>query len=166
MGKETSLGKEDAVCETADAHQEVAQELVDPDQLHTEKEVLGLIKSLVGKRRAHLVNSRTVGCILEALDKVREGKKDSETNALDAVRDVAEAAGLSEKMADGDVSAANEVFDALESKTLEQAAQSIPSIAKLMKRDPIRDYRENIGRNHKCSCGSGKKYKKCCGRRK
>ncbi|RUM87312.1 MAG: hypothetical protein DSZ24_06470, partial [Thermodesulfatator sp.] len=31
------------------------------------------------------------------------------------------------------------------------------------KREPIR--RQKIGRNDPCPCGSGKKYKKCCGRR-
>ncbi|MFO7900636.1 MAG: SEC-C metal-binding domain-containing protein, partial [Planctomycetota bacterium] len=31
--------------------------------------------------------------------------------------------------------------------------------------EPIADGREKVGRNDPCPCGSGKKYKKCCGRR-
>jgi len=30
--------------------------------------------------------------------------------------------------------------------------------------DPYRREEPKIGRNEPCSCGSGKKYKKCCGR--
>ena len=30
--------------------------------------------------------------------------------------------------------------------------------------NPIRDTAPHIGRNDPCPCGSGKKYKKCCGR--
>jgi preprotein translocase subunit SecA len=33
------------------------------------------------------------------------------------------------------------------------------------KKKPIRK-KENIGRNQPCPCGSGKKYKQCCGRGK
>jgi uncharacterized protein YecA (UPF0149 family) len=29
---------------------------------------------------------------------------------------------------------------------------------------PRREYRQKVGRNDPCPCGSGKKYKKCCGR--
>ena len=30
--------------------------------------------------------------------------------------------------------------------------------------EPIRSGKEEIGRNDPCPCGSGKKYKKCCGK--
>jgi preprotein translocase subunit SecA len=29
--------------------------------------------------------------------------------------------------------------------------------------EPIRNYGQKVGRNDPCPCGSGKKYKKCCG---
>jgi uncharacterized protein YecA (UPF0149 family) len=29
--------------------------------------------------------------------------------------------------------------------------------------EPIRNHGERVGRNDQCPCGSGKKYKKCCG---
>ncbi|UCG16509.1 MAG: SEC-C domain-containing protein [Phycisphaerales bacterium] len=31
--------------------------------------------------------------------------------------------------------------------------------------DPIQSDTEKVGRNDPCPCGSGKKYKKCCGRK-
>jgi uncharacterized protein YecA (UPF0149 family) len=30
--------------------------------------------------------------------------------------------------------------------------------------DPIKSKGESVGRNDPCPCGSGKKYKKCCGK--
>jgi len=32
------------------------------------------------------------------------------------------------------------------------------------KRQPVRRKKRKIGRNEPCPCGSGKKYKHCCGR--
>ncbi|HMA66844.1 MAG TPA: SEC-C metal-binding domain-containing protein [Desulfosalsimonadaceae bacterium] len=32
------------------------------------------------------------------------------------------------------------------------------------KKKPVRRSGEKVGRNDPCPCGSGKKYKKCCGR--
>jgi preprotein translocase subunit SecA len=32
------------------------------------------------------------------------------------------------------------------------------------KRQPVRKAKKKIGRNAPCPCGSGKKYKQCCGR--
>jgi preprotein translocase subunit SecA len=29
---------------------------------------------------------------------------------------------------------------------------------------PVKEHQRKIGRNEPCPCGSGKKYKKCCGR--
>ncbi|MCK4727443.1 MAG: SEC-C domain-containing protein, partial [Desulfobacterales bacterium] len=29
---------------------------------------------------------------------------------------------------------------------------------------PVRRSKKKVGRNQPCPCGSGKKYKKCCGR--
>ncbi|MHC4129070.1 MAG: SEC-C metal-binding domain-containing protein, partial [Planctomycetota bacterium] len=34
------------------------------------------------------------------------------------------------------------------------------------KRQPVRRSTPAIGRNEPCPCGSGKKYKNCCGKRK
>jgi preprotein translocase subunit SecA len=31
-------------------------------------------------------------------------------------------------------------------------------------RQPVRRSKEKVGRNQPCPCGSGKKYKKCCGK--
>jgi len=42
-----------------------------------------------------------------------------------------------------------------------EAAGSAPGA----KRQPIRRSSPAIGRNEPCPCGSGKKYKNCCGRR-
>jgi hypothetical protein len=41
-----------------------------------------------------------------------------------------------------------------------------PKFVKAMRPElyPRREYRQKVGRNDPCPCGSGKKYKKCCGR--
>ena len=45
-----------------------------------------------------------------------------------------------------------------------QQQQAIDNSQVSEKKEPIRRTEAKIGRNDPCPCGSGKKYKKCCGR--
>jgi len=46
-------------------------------------------------------------------------------------------------------------FNRQESNTTKVESEAIPS--------PVRQPQPKVGRNEPCPCGSGKKYKKCCG---
>jgi preprotein translocase subunit SecA len=43
-------------------------------------------------------------------------------------------------------------------------ANAVSALSAGPKKKPIRNTVAKIGRNDPCPCGSGKKYKKCCGR--
>jgi len=53
---------------------------------------------------------------------------------------------------------------AFEGKTPAEVSQENPSLISLKKVETYRRSEPRIGRNDPCPCGSGKKYKKCCGR--
>jgi len=53
---------------------------------------------------------------------------------------------------------------AFEGKTPAEVSQENPSLASFKKVETYRRSEPRIGRNDPCPCGSGKKYKKCCGR--
>jgi hypothetical protein len=53
---------------------------------------------------------------------------------------------------------------AFEGKTPAEVSQQNPSLASFKKVETYRRSEPRIGRNDPCPCGSGKKYKKCCGR--
>lgn len=55
---------------------------------------------------------------------------------------------------------------AFEGKTPAEVAQHDPSLFSLKKVETYRRPEPRIGRNDPCPCGSGKKYKKCCGQGK
>ena len=68
--------------------------------------------------------------------------------------------------------AAAAVVDCLEGKTFSDLANDPAALQEVAERaaaklitKPIVNDRERTGRNEQCSCGSGKKYKKCCGKR-
>ena len=52
------------------------------------------------------------------------------------------------------------------SDSLESAVLSSGSSTEEETKKPVRNAKKSIGRNDPCPCGSGKKYKKCCGRGK
>jgi preprotein translocase subunit SecA len=47
---------------------------------------------------------------------------------------------------------------------LRNVSTSGPSAPEEKKRQPVRAKSDKVGRNDPCPCGSGKKYKKCCGK--
>ena len=51
----------------------------------------------------------------------------------------------------------------LQEQQLENISTSGPSASEEKKKQPARPPSGKVGRNDPCSCGSGKKYKKCCG---
>ncbi len=53
---------------------------------------------------------------------------------------------------------------AFEGKTPAEVSQENPSLTSFKKVETYRRTEPRIGRNDPCPCGSGKKYKKCCGR--
>jgi hypothetical protein len=55
---------------------------------------------------------------------------------------------------------------AFDGKTPAEMMQENPSLSPLKKVETYRRPEPRIGRNDPCPCGSGKKYKKCCGRGK
>lgn len=48
-------------------------------------------------------------------------------------------------------------------KTLEQSGYSLPDPIPITPPIPIVEHSPRVGRNDPCPCGSGRKYKKCCG---
>lgn len=57
-------------------------------------------------------------------------------------------------------------FNDIKGKMLEgfkEIADIFEKIANESKKNPVKNITEKIGRNDQCSCGSGKKFKKCCG---
>ena len=54
---------------------------------------------------------------------------------------------------------------AFEGKTPTEVSQENPSLTSFKKVETYRRSEPRIGRNDPCPCGSGKKYKKCCGRK-
>ncbi|MCH7501560.1 MAG: SEC-C domain-containing protein [Nitrospinae bacterium] len=57
---------------------------------------------------------------------------------------------------------ANEGIDFFNSSTLTRHEMKVTEFPVIEKSPPRRSEKEKIGRNDKCPCGSGKKYKKCC----
>jgi hypothetical protein len=55
---------------------------------------------------------------------------------------------------------------AFDGKTPAEISQGDPSLMGMKKVETIRREEPKVGRNDPCPCGSGKKYKKCCGRGK
>ncbi len=55
---------------------------------------------------------------------------------------------------------------AFDGKTPSEMSQGDPSLMGMKKVETYRREQPRIGRNDPCPCGSGKKYKKCCGRGK
>jgi len=53
---------------------------------------------------------------------------------------------------------------AFEGKTPAEVSKENPSLSSFQKVETYRRTEPRIGRNDPCPCGSGKKYKKCCGR--
>jgi len=56
--------------------------------------------------------------------------------------------------------------EAFQGKTPEEASEGDPSMLGMKKVETFRRSEPRIGRNDPCPCGSGKKYKKCCGKGK
>jgi len=56
--------------------------------------------------------------------------------------------------------------EALGGKTPAEASETDPSLLSMKKVETYRREEPRIGRNDPCPCGSGKKYKKCCGKGK
>jgi preprotein translocase subunit SecA len=56
--------------------------------------------------------------------------------------------------------------EAFEGKTPAEVSQDNPSMLPFKKVETYRRAEPRVGRNDPCPCGSGKKYKKCCGRAK
>ncbi len=54
--------------------------------------------------------------------------------------------------------------DAFEGKTPAEVSAENPSLYSFKKVETYRRHEPRIGRNDPCPCGSGKKYKKCCGK--
>lgn len=52
---------------------------------------------------------------------------------------------------------------AFEGKTPEEMTKNDPSLLSMKKVETFRRTEPRVGRNDPCPCGSGKKYKKCCG---
>ncbi len=57
---------------------------------------------------------------------------------------------------------ANKVMGFFNSSTLTLHEKKVKEFPDIEKSPPMSFGNERIGRNHKCPCGSGKKYKKCC----
>lgn len=89
------------------------------------------------------------------------------------VKDIDYAEVEEKLLATGDLEAASKIMISPEYSTaeMERLLNKIRSEARLqgMKdnlkiRVPFRRYTPKVGRNDACGCGSGLKYKKCCGR--
>jgi preprotein translocase subunit SecA len=61
--------------------------------------------------------------------------------------------------------AASAACTAAQRRDLETAERASTTTAAAAKRKPVRRAAPAIGRNEPCPCGSGKKYKHCCGKR-
>ena len=52
----------------------------------------------------------------------------------------------------------------IKEETKPQMVTQAPTSERLIQHGPYKRTSPKIGRNDKCPCGSGKKYKNCCGR--
>jgi preprotein translocase subunit SecA len=48
---------------------------------------------------------------------------------------------------------------------IERARQAMEAQSKIPEAEPVKSADDRTGRNELCPCGSGKKFKKCCGKR-
>lgn len=105
-----------------------------------------------------------------------EGGAARELSVTDLASDVLEALGLSDTLRDrADEGQTNIVLDTIERAKAGDAVGALADLQKAVKEGrlkpgiglrPIKKQGEQIGRNDKCPCGSGQKYKNCCLRKK
>ena len=140
--------------------------LVDPKNM---EQLRAIAEQYLGKN--HELNLTDEG--LEAVGRILQNRGASRNmGIMDAVMALADQLGISGALELIDSSQVQSVLNLVhdlrvgEGKEVLQRIKSDREIRRLLNREPIRNEGPRVGKNEKCPCGSGEKFKNCHGARK
>lgn len=135
---------------------------------HTE--VRALLQGLLGADAAGRLSDNALDGILRALRLELGGEYAQERELTDVMSGVIDKLGLSGTLREAHADQVNALLDIVDGVRVNGVAATVGKIKQAahegkirgLFEKPIINDRAKVGRNDKCSCGSGRKYKHCC----